>query len=109
MSRTSRTHSAQSIFVRRLFCTALAREYYAAGGQRLKERKEIHGAISLVMVVVAPRRAWFGSGRLVDMPQQLARHLVHALGRAIRVVGPAVDRQHILHLFRQTEHFAREE
>jgi hypothetical protein len=68
------THTFRPVDLR----SALPREHYAAGSQGLKEREEVHGAIALVVVIMATGRAGPCLGRGADVPEQLARHLVHA-------------------------------
>jgi len=88
--------------------SSIPREYNAVGRKRLKERKQIHRAVSLVVVMTAGS-ARLCVSRLADVPEKLSGHFVHAdypAGPGRRAFGRRKSR---LPSLLQIGHFAQEE
>src|ERR671925_203438 len=66
-------------------------------GQRLGHQKQVAHAPTLVLVVLAGWPARRQRAGWVDLGEQLAAGLVQADLRTQRVIGPDVERQHVLH------------
>jgi len=75
--------------------SAISRKHHAMGRQRLKEHEQVRCPVPLVVVIMAVGRSGLCLDWIGVVPQKLARHLVGADYRAIRVVRAPVDRKDI--------------
>ena len=65
--------------------------------ERREHHEQIGGPIALVFVIETGRAPGFHRDRRACLGNELLRGLVQANQRAIRIVGPRVDSQHVFH------------
>ncbi len=65
--------------------------------QRREHHEQIGDAIAFVFVIVTRLASWLGGDRRARLDDQLLRGLVEAHDRALRIMRPLIDFQHVFH------------
>jgi hypothetical protein len=70
----------------------------APAGERLASQEQVGHTVADIDMIIALDRAGPRRQRFARLPDQLFDRLVQADYRPLRVVGPMINRQHVLHV-----------